>query len=192
MSADIQKQLARQRRERKFRVWLATMSWGIPVIAFGSFFSVWHAVSSTVVAASTTSKTSAGVSSDTNSVLFKIESSGPQVSAIQEWLSQLGYFNHAITQYYDSGTAQAVKSFQSDYGLPTTGEIDQNTLNVIQTLIRQNNVYGITQSTNSDSYSSGNGYGSNGNDYSSGNDQGWGSSGFSQQQVPPATVSSAS
>ena len=34
MSTDQDRQIARQRRERKLRLWLTTLSWSTPVIAF--------------------------------------------------------------------------------------------------------------------------------------------------------------
>lgn len=103
-----QKQLAKKRRERKFHTRLMTLSWSLPVIAFGSFFTVWHEISSALnkstsqSAKSVTSKPAAVAT--TNPVLLKIGSRGTQVSTIQEQLSQLGYFNHAVTQYYGDVT----------------------------------------------------------------------------------------
>lgn len=151
MISNEQKQIARQRRERKFRLWLTTLSWTMPVIAFGSFFSIWHSISSAVTSP-VKSKPSVSVvtnhpvsnatsentqsKSETSSVLFKVGSKSPQVSVIQEQLYELGYFNHVITEYYGPVTAQAVQSFQMAQHLNVTGEIDNATLHALNRAVK--------------------------------------------------------
>lgn len=58
-------------------------------------------------------------------------SSGPDVFAVQGMLKSLGYFNGTITGYYGIQTVAAVKRFQSAYGLPATGNVDNKTLESI-------------------------------------------------------------
>lgn len=145
-----QKQRARERRERKFRRRLATLSWTVPVVAFGSFFSIWHGISA-AVNPSTTAQPSHSVASNSvkvneakatqstktaSSVLFKIGSKGQQVSVIQQQLHELGYFNHLITEYYGPVTAQAVEAFQSAQHLTKTGEMDTTTFNALQQAVK--------------------------------------------------------
>ncbi|MFD1676805.1 peptidoglycan-binding domain-containing protein [Alicyclobacillus fodiniaquatilis] len=142
-----QKQLERQRRERKFRRWLASLSWTMPVVAFGGFFSIWHNISAsihsdaksiqnkaTTTAVETVKPTEKTVT--TASALYKIGSTGSQVTTIQEQLYELGYFNHAFTEYYGPVTSQAVKSFQQAYHLTITGEIDRPTLNTLKQAVK--------------------------------------------------------
>jgi hypothetical protein len=191
------KQLARQRRERKFRIWLTTLSWTMPAVAFGGFFSIWHNISSAVTSPvqsgatnqSTNSVSSANTQSvkkSAPSVLFKVGSTGSQVSIIQEQLQELGYFNHTVTETYGSVTAQAVKSFQADHNLTVTGTIDEATLNALKQAVKsQKQSQLVTQSgTSQTSDGSGSGSASSSSGSSSQSDSG------SQaiQQFSPGTV----
>ena len=159
------KQIARERREKKFRLWLTTLSWTLPVVAFGSFFSLWHSVSSAVNSPAKAKPTTAGTihparnvkSDDTQStksvvpsVLFKIGSRNPQVKVIQQQLYELGYFNHVITDYYGPVTAQAVESFQISQHLNATGEIDSATLTALQQAVKHYQTSNLTSQSPSE------------------------------------------
>lgn len=158
------KQRARARRERKFRRRLATLSWTLPVVAFGGFFSIWHNVSAAVTPPAkakpnvavvtkhpkhntTTSVHAQASKSITPSILFKIGSKGPQVSVIQEQLSELGYFHHVITEYYGPVTSHAVESFQTAQHLPATGEIDSATLTALQKAAKHHQTTSLVRSS---------------------------------------------
>jgi hypothetical protein len=171
VSTNEEKQIARQRRERKFRLWLTTLSWTMPIIAFGSFFSIWHNVAAAVnpsapsghnindnssQAPISPSKSKPNVSAGTNHVLWRVGSRGPQVSRIQEQLHELGYFNHAITEYYGVITAQAVKAFQMDQGLKVTGEVDIDTLNALKHAVKIHQASSLVRSSASSSSESNN------------------------------------
>lgn len=56
---------------------------------------------------------------------------GPDVHAVQAMLKSMGYFPATITGYYGTRTEAAVRKFQSDYGLPVTGAVDDKTLQSI-------------------------------------------------------------
>ncbi|WP_044736047.1 peptidoglycan-binding protein [Geobacillus kaustophilus] len=59
---------------------------------------------------------------------LKIGSCGSQVSQLQTNLKLLGYFTYpTITGYYGTITADAVRRFQKDNGLPATGSADEVT-----------------------------------------------------------------
>ncbi|HZG59595.1 MAG TPA: peptidoglycan-binding protein [Anoxybacillus sp.] len=61
-------------------------------------------------------------------VYLTIGSIGEQVKQVQTKLKQLGYFTYpAITGYYGSATAEAVKQFQKSVQLQPTGAVDQQT-----------------------------------------------------------------
>ena len=58
------------------------------------------------------------------------------IKEIQEYLYAISFFNKNIIRIIPDGiygreTAIAVKSFQKEYGLPITGEVDRNTWNSI-------------------------------------------------------------
>jgi peptidoglycan hydrolase-like protein with peptidoglycan-binding domain len=154
--ADEQKQLVRQRRERKLRLWLTTLSWSTPVIAFGSFFGIWHEIRVTSPTVhelrpksaplqSAVSQTTSGAKSE-QKILFDIGSTAPEVRIVQEQLSLLGYFHHPITQYYGSLTADAVRAFQAHQHLPETGAVDQTTLTALQNAVKHVRIDSFTQS----------------------------------------------
>lgn len=195
MNTAEQKQIKRKRRERRLRGWLTTLSWSTPVIAFGGFFSIWHHISTAVnaVPAKTTHVALASSGTSQTSYLFKVGSSSPQVRMIQENLSQLGYFNHQITNYYGSVTEQSVRSFQEDNNLNPTGEVDSNTLQTLQQVVRDKQTEKMTQDTTQSQGSlnsaSQDGTGSNGISSSNGDS---GGAGLGQQTTPPVAISSAS
>lgn len=56
---------------------------------------------------------------------------GPDVYAVQGMLKSLGYYSGPITGYYGNQTQAGVKAFQSRYGLPVTGNVDDQTLQSI-------------------------------------------------------------
>ncbi|WP_169725444.1 peptidoglycan-binding domain-containing protein [Alicyclobacillus contaminans] len=172
-----EKQLARQRRERKLRLWLTTLSWGTPVVAFGSLFSLWHQIASASTGHRTATSTTAAVpqkvtgtrhdvaqtmtsskpssplhtSGTANKILYQIGSHGQGVSAIQAWLSKLGYFHHVVTQTYGSVTAAAVRAFQADHGLSATGAVDQKTWNALRNAAGQAGASSVTSAAPSSS-----------------------------------------
>lgn len=201
-----QKQLERQRerqiRERKFRRRLTTLSWTVPIFAFGTFFSTWHAISGAVSAPTksahshlqtttnhTTPTSHAEVTkSVTPTVLFQIGSDGPQVTAIQAQLTDLGYFNHVLTEYYGPVTSQAVQAFQSAHQLSPTGEIDSTTLKALQQAVKQQQASGLGGSSaagSSSASSSSTGIGQSSS--SASGSQSSSSSGGGQVQTPPAS-----
>ncbi|WP_369681903.1 peptidoglycan-binding protein [Alicyclobacillus macrosporangiidus] len=132
-------------------------------MAFGSLFATWHHIAATAPslhASSTKSPVlkplvpqpnqSDNTGADVEKILYAIGSQGPQVGAIQQQLSLLGYFHHPITQYYGAMTAESVRAFQAEHQLPPTGTIDQNTLTAIQNAVKQARVAGLTQSVSND------------------------------------------
>ncbi len=162
MGTDQEKQIARQRRERQLRLWLTTLSWSTPVIAFGSLFTIWHQIAETAPAIHSSptkslaqkpsvlqTNTSENGSTSPEKILYEIGSRGPQVSTIQQQLSLLGYFHHPITQYYGTVTAESVKTFQAEHHLPQTGAIDQNTLTAIQNVVKQVRTANLTSQPSS-------------------------------------------
>jgi peptidoglycan hydrolase-like protein with peptidoglycan-binding domain len=64
-----------------------------------------------------------------SSTTLKIGSRGSKVSQLQTNLKLLGYFTYPnVTGYYGTITADAVRRFQKDNGLPATGSADETTL----------------------------------------------------------------
>ncbi|AOL35823.1 MULTISPECIES: peptidoglycan-binding protein [Geobacillus] len=64
----------------------------------------------------------------TSSDALTIGSRGDDVRKLQQQLKQLGYFTYSdITGYYGVLTADAVRRFQRDNGLPVTGAVDNQT-----------------------------------------------------------------
>lgn len=142
---DVQKKLAKERRDRRLRRAMITMSWTTPVLAFGGFFTIWHQLSttltpysskSTAFTGTTTGATTRTVSSNSPIVLAE-GATGQNVEILQYALSQLGYFHHALTTYYGPVTASAVKAFQQANNLPATGQLDEQTLNALQAVLNQ-------------------------------------------------------
>lgn len=52
---------------------------------------------------------------------------GEAVSAIQERLKELGYYTGKVSGNYLDGTQSAIKTFQKEYGLEQTGQVDAET-----------------------------------------------------------------
>ncbi|MDZ5784419.1 cell wall hydrolase [Marinococcus luteus] len=57
----------------------------------------------------------------TKASMLETEAQGPEVTALQQDLIQMGYLHTNATGYYGSATAQAVEQFQSDFGLTVDG-----------------------------------------------------------------------
>ncbi|TXK84668.1 peptidoglycan-binding protein [Paenibacillus sp. N3.4] len=70
-------------------------------------------------------------SSTTTAFAYGKGAKGPDVYAVQGMLKSLGYYAGPITGYYGNQTQAGVKSFQSRYGLPVTGNVDDQTLQSI-------------------------------------------------------------
>ncbi|MFC5447325.1 CAP domain-containing protein [Paenibacillus aestuarii] len=70
-------------------------------------------------------------SSATPAFAFGKGAKGPDVFAVQGMLKSLGYYSGPITGYYGNQTTEGVKAFQSKYGLPVTGNVDDQTLQSI-------------------------------------------------------------
>lgn len=136
---DLHKKLTKERRERRLRRAMITMSWTTPVLAFGGFFTIWHQLSTTLTpyssksTASTGSQTGSSATVSSNSPIVLAEgATGQNVEILQYALAQLGYFNHALTTDYGPITARAVTAFQQANSLPATGQLDEQTLTVLQ------------------------------------------------------------
>ena len=59
--------------------------------------------------------------------------SGDRVRTLQIWLRRKGYFRGACTGRYGEATQQAVKRFQSDNGLESSGDLDLETCRALYT-----------------------------------------------------------
>ncbi|UKS27656.1 peptidoglycan-binding protein [Paenibacillus sp. HWE-109] len=70
-------------------------------------------------------------SSTTTAFAYGKGAKGPDVYAVQGMLKSLGYYGGPITGYYGNQTQAGVKAFQSRYGLPVTGDVDDQTLQSI-------------------------------------------------------------
>jgi uncharacterized YkwD family protein len=70
-------------------------------------------------------------SSTTTAFAYGKGAKGPDVYAVQGMLKSLGYYSGPITGYYGNQTQSGVKAFQSRYGLPATGNVDDQTLQSI-------------------------------------------------------------
>ncbi len=69
---------------------------------------------------------------------LRLGSKGPEVWALQENLSRLGFFGSAPTGYYGQATFKAVKSFQQVFNLTPDGVAGEKTLTAIaQAVSRQ-------------------------------------------------------
>lgn len=157
----MRKNIERARREQKLRRWLTTLSWSTPVIAFTGFFGLWNHVSassttsgnpaSAAASAGSSSRAVQAVTKPADRVLLQNGSTGPQVSTLQEQLAELGYFNHAVTEYYGPVTSQAVEAFQAAYGLSITGKVDESTLTALSHAARSRSTTALAQSSRSTS-----------------------------------------
>ena len=58
---------------------------------------------------------------------------GPEVVALQKVLQQMNLLPEANGRY-DAATVQAIKNLQADYGLPTTGSVNQGLWDVLKTI----------------------------------------------------------
>ncbi|OQP16804.1 peptidoglycan-binding protein [Geobacillus zalihae] len=68
-------------------------------------------------------------SSPSPSAALTVGARGDDVRKLQQQLKQLGYFTYSdITGYYGVLTADAVRRFQRDNGLPVTGAVDNQTV----------------------------------------------------------------
>ncbi len=83
------------------------------------------------------------------SFILKTGDRGQKVSQLQQQLTELGYFKHAVTEYYGPTTTASVQAFQKAKQLPVTGNLDQNTLNDILKELKQKNLSAGTSSTQS-------------------------------------------
>jgi len=63
---------------------------------------------------------------------FKIDAVSKNVEAAQKSLKYLGYEVDRIDGYFSSKTSDALKQYQSDRGLNSTGELDANTFKVLR------------------------------------------------------------
>lgn len=67
-------------------------------------------------------------SSPSPSAALTVGARGDEVRKLQQQLKQLGYFTYSdITGYYGVLTADAIRRFQRDNGLPVTGAVDNQT-----------------------------------------------------------------
>ncbi len=60
----------------------------------------------------------------------------PDVTLLQQTLNELGFSKQDPTGFYDSQTQQAVRGFQNEHGLETTGELDDATRNALNSLLQ--------------------------------------------------------
>ncbi|SFE80096.1 cell wall hydrolase [Alteribacillus iranensis] len=64
--------------------------------------------------------------------MLKVEDRGPTVEELQHTLIQMGYLHTDATGYYGTATEEAVKQFQSDFGLEADGVSGPNTLHEME------------------------------------------------------------
>lgn len=69
--------------------------------------------------------------------LLKKGATGASVKDLQARLKQIGWFSGKVTDTYGDATAKAVKDFQAKRGIPTTGEVDQRTLDRLHGMTRK-------------------------------------------------------
>lgn len=209
---DLQKKLARERRERRLRRFMVAMSWTTPVLAFGGFFTIWHQVSTAVTTHSGTSSVTAGTTGASTTatsdspIVLSVGSTGQNVEILQYALAQLGYFHHSLTTYYGTVTARAVMAFQQANHLPATGQLDEQTLNALQAVLNQmsgrggdddggygddGGSYGGSGGSYGGTYGGSSGSGSGGSYFGSGS-SGSGSSSGGAVVSPPSTQPSVS
>lgn len=65
------------------------------------------------------------------------DESGDDVRELQARLKQIGWFDYEVTGYYGSVTADAVSGFQTKRDVPSTGEVDQRTWDLLAGMTRQ-------------------------------------------------------
>lgn len=85
-------------------------------------FGILCLASVSLLAMSSLSMKAAHAETTSGTPVLSMGSSSSLVTSVQSQLKQLGYFSYpSITGYYGTVTAQAVKDFQSDYGLQVDG-----------------------------------------------------------------------
>lgn len=90
---------------------------------------------------------------------LQIGSENNDVYVLQNMLSQAGYLNANPNGYFGYGTRSALKSFQLDNGISTTGTVGEQTRNAVNERLCDNDKRGDNLSYNSyDNYGYGNGY----------------------------------
>lgn len=76
-------------------------------------------------------------SSPSPSAALTVGARGDDVRELQQQLKQLGYFTYSdITGYYGVLTADAVRRFQRDNGLPVTGAVDNQTAALLASAVK--------------------------------------------------------
>ncbi|WP_206886010.1 peptidoglycan-binding domain-containing protein [Alicyclobacillus mali (ex Roth et al. 2021)] len=212
------KKLAKLARERKMHRWLTTLSWSVPAVSFGGMFTIWHAIAKSPVATaakamatqsahtsathvtSATGRATVRTAAVADPVVLQQGDKGSKVSALQQSLSALGFFNYAITGTYGPITAAAVEAFQAAEGLTPTGVVDERTLTALQQAVKAHATGALTggsSSSGSSSGSSSSGSSSSGSSSSGSSSSGPSSSGSSSgggSAMPsfPGPVTSAS
>ncbi len=84
----------------------------------------------------------------TSSDALTIGSRGDQVRELQQQLKQLGYFTYSeVTGYYGVLTADAVRRFQRDNGLPVTGAVDNQTAARLASAVKEKTTPGLHRSS---------------------------------------------
>jgi len=63
--------------------------------------------------------------------------SGDRVRELQARLKQIGWFEHDVTGNYGPVTSTAVSGFQTKRGVPSTGEVDQRTWDLLAGMTRK-------------------------------------------------------
>ncbi|MGG3822730.1 peptidoglycan-binding protein [Geobacillus thermodenitrificans] len=95
-------------------------------------------------------KTAPPAKENSSSVYLKIGTRGEKVKQVQTNLKQLGYFTYPeITGYYGTITADAVRRFQKDNGLPVTGSVDSTTFGRIEDAVKKKTASPAKESSSS-------------------------------------------
>lgn len=89
-----------------------------------------------------------GIYGSNTQYAMKLGSVGSDVLRLQRALRRLGYYSGALTGSFGSRTAEAVRNFRRDHGLPVSGEADAALLAAI----------GLSDAEHSAPYDSGMGY----------------------------------
>jgi peptidoglycan hydrolase-like protein with peptidoglycan-binding domain len=71
--------------------------------------------------------------------LLQIGSKGTRVREVQNYLYQLKFLRTPPTGYYGPMTAKAVQSFQLEHHLNADGKVNQDTLEILQTVYKERN-----------------------------------------------------
>uniref|UniRef100_UPI003743737C peptidoglycan-binding domain-containing protein n=1 Tax=Geobacillus thermodenitrificans TaxID=33940 RepID=UPI003743737C len=95
-------------------------------------------------------KTASPAKESSSSVYLKTGTRGEKVKQVQTNLKQLGYFTYPeITGYYGTITADAVRRFQKDNGLPVTGSVDSTTFGRIEDAVKKKTASPAKESSSS-------------------------------------------